>query len=112
MFGAYQAGAYKVIAEAAPPDIVVGASVGALNGWLISSGCTPDHLIERWLDLSAGDALKLFPNHGWRNGWFDPAALRAQAEQLWEQYEPNIPFGLVMVRLHGLHACLGWSIRM
>ena len=73
MFGAYQAGAYRAIAELAPPDIVVGASVGALNGWSIAGGCTPDHLIERWLHPSAGDALKLFPNHGWRNGWFDPA---------------------------------------
>ena len=50
MFGAYQAGAYRAIAEIAPPDIVVGASVGALNGWPIAGGCTPDHLIERWLD--------------------------------------------------------------
>src|SRR6202041_1518412 len=47
-----------------------------------------------------------FPNHGWRNGWFDPAPLRAQAEQLWEQYQPSIPFGLVMVQLQGLNACL------
>ena len=99
MFGAYQAGAWRAIAELAPPDIVVGASVGALNGLPISSGCTPDHLIERWLDPAAGDALKLFPNHGWRNGWFDPAPLRATAEQLWKQYRPRMPFGLVMVQL-------------
>jgi NTE family protein len=110
MFGAYQAGAYKAIAELAPPDIVVGASVGALNGWPIASGCSPDHLIERWLDPAAGDALKLFPNHGWgflgRAGWFDPAPLRAQAEGIWRDYHPNIPFGVVVVELPGLHARL------
>jgi predicted acylesterase/phospholipase RssA len=106
MFGAYQAGAWRAIAELAPPDIVVGASVGALNGLPIASGCTPDHLIERWLDPAAGDALKLFPNHGWRNGWFDPAPLRAQAVELWTQYRPRVPFGLVMVQLQGLHARL------
>src|ERR1700761_8225977 len=88
MFGAYQAGAYKVIADLAPPDIVVGASVGALNGWPIASGCTADHLIERWLHPSAGETLKLFPNYGWfkqglRSVWFDPAPLRAQAEDIW-----------------------------
>src|ERR1035437_1061546 len=106
MFGAYQAGAWRAIAELAPPDIVVGTSVGALNGWLIASGCTPDHLIERWLDSAAGEALKLFPNHGWRNGWVDPAALQAQAEQVWNPYQPRLPFGLVVVELRGLHARL------
>jgi NTE family protein len=110
MCGAYQAGAYKIIAEVAPPDIVVGTSVGALNGWPIAGGCSPDHLIERWLDPAAGDALKLFPNHGWsflgRDGWFDPAPLRAQAEGIWRDYQPRIPFGLVVVELPGLHARL------
>ena len=106
MFGAYQAGAYKAIAELAPPDIVVGASVGALNGWPIASGCSPDHLIKRWLDPAAGDALQLFPDCGWRRGWFDPAPLRAQAEELRHNYEPRIPFGLVVTQLRGLHVRL------
>ncbi len=106
MFGAYQAGAYRAIADLDPPDIVVGASVGALNGWPIASGCAPGRLIERWLDPAAGETLKLFPNHGWRHGWFDPAPLRAQAEQIWGQYRPQIPFGLVTVQLQGLHARL------
>jgi NTE family protein len=106
MFGAYQAGAYQAIAELAPPDIVVGASVGALNGWPIASGCTPDHLIERWLDPAAGKTLALFPNHGWRNGWFDPAPLRAQACQIWGNYEPRLPYGVVVTELPGLHARL------
>jgi NTE family protein len=106
MFGAYQAGAYKAIAELAPPDIVVGASVGALNGWPIASGCSPDHLIERWLDPAAGDTLRLFPQYGWRNGWFDPVPLRAQAEGIWRDYEPSIPFGVVVTELPGLHVRL------
>lgn len=106
MFGAYQAGAYKAIAELAPPDIVVGASVGALNGWPIASGCLADHLIERWLDPAAGNTLQLFPKHGWRRGWFDPAPLRAQAEGIWRDYQPVIPFGVVVTELPGLHARL------
>jgi predicted acylesterase/phospholipase RssA len=111
MCGAYQAGAYKIIAEVAPQDIVVGTSVGALNGWPIAGGCSPDHLIERWLDPAAGDALKLFPNHGWsflgRDGWFDPApSLHAQAEGIWHNYQPQIPFGVVVVELPGFNARL------
>jgi NTE family protein len=106
MFGAYQAGAFKAISEIAPPDIVVGASVGALNGWSIASGCSPDHLIDEWLDPATGEALRLFPNAGWRNGWFDPAPLRARAEKIWGGYKPRIPFGLVVVELPRLHARL------
>jgi NTE family protein len=106
MFGAYQAGAYKAIAEHLKPDIVVGASVGALNGWPIAAGCTPEHLIERWLDSAAGEALRLFPNAGWRNGWFDPAPLKAQAHQIASQYQPRIPFGVVVVQLPWLRTVL------
>jgi NTE family protein len=107
MFGAYQAGAYRAIAEMDPPDIVVGASVGALNGWAIASGCSPDELIDRWRHPSAGETLKLFPRTAWRDlgrrGWFDPAPLRAQAERLCRDYRPRIPFGLVIMELPGLH---------
>lgn len=110
MFGAYQAGAWKTIAEMAPPDIVVGVSVGALNGWPIASGCTPDHLIERWLHPSAGATLQLYEKYGWldlgRRGWFDPAPLRAQAEGIFREYQPRIPFGVVVVELSGLNARL------
>jgi NTE family protein len=106
MFGAYQAGAYKAIAEVLEPDIVVGASVGALNGWPIASGCSPDHLIERWLDPATGAALKLFPKAGWRHGWFDPAPLRAQAVRITADYQPRIPFGVVVVRLRWLSTML------
>jgi predicted acylesterase/phospholipase RssA len=63
-------------------------------------------LIERWLDPSAGDTLRLFPNHGWRNGWFDPAPLRAQAERIWRDFQPQMPYGVVTIELPGLHARL------
>lgn len=106
MFGAYQAGAYKSIADLAPPDIVVGASVGALNGWPIAGGCSPDELIERWRDPATGSALQLFPDCGWRRGWFDPAPLQRQAEELWAAYNPVLPFGVVLTQLPFMQARL------
>ena len=106
MFGAYQAGAFQAISESVDIDLVVGASVGALNGLPIAAGCTPEHLIDLWRDPAAGAALQLFPNAGWRNGRFDPAPLRARAVQLHDQYKPRIPFGLVIVELPRLHTRL------
>lgn len=106
MFGAYQAGAYKTIADIAPPDLVVGASVGALNGWPIAGGCSPDELIERWRDPATGATLQLFPDCGWNRGWFDPAPLRRQAEELCATYNPILPFGLVLTQLPLMQARL------
>lgn len=50
MFGAWQAGAWRVLADHFTPDLIVGASVGSLNGYAIASGVTPDALCARWED--------------------------------------------------------------
>src|SRR4051794_3224282 len=49
MFGAWQAGAWRALADRFQPDLVVGCSVGSLNGYAIASGETPDALCARWL---------------------------------------------------------------
>lgn len=49
MFGAWQAGAWRALADRFRPDLVVGASVGSLNGYAIAAGATPDQLAAFWL---------------------------------------------------------------
>ena len=49
MFGAWQAGAWRALAGRFAPDLIVGASVGSLNGYAIAGGATPDELAEFWL---------------------------------------------------------------
>ena len=49
MFGAWQAGAWSTLARYFQPDLVVGASVGSLNGYAIASGTPPEQLCESWL---------------------------------------------------------------
>lgn len=48
MFGAWQAGAWSALAPAFHPDLVVGASIGALNGYAIAAGWSPDLLCDWW----------------------------------------------------------------
>jgi predicted acylesterase/phospholipase RssA len=48
MFGAWQAGAWRALAPTFRPDLVVGASVGALNGYAIAAGWSADHLCGWW----------------------------------------------------------------
>ena len=53
-FAAYQVGAWQALQEAGwEPDIVVGASVGAVNAYLISRNAGLSDLRETWLDLPA-----------------------------------------------------------
>jgi NTE family protein len=106
MFGAYQAGAWLTLSEWFKPDMVVGASVGALNGWPIAGGCRPEFPAERWREPSVAQVLQLRHDKGFRHGWFDPEPLREQARTLYEDYTPKVPFGLVVVRLNGLGARL------
>ena len=50
LFGAWQAGAWSVLADHITPDLIVGASVGSLNGYVIASGGPPGELRSMWLD--------------------------------------------------------------
>jgi NTE family protein len=50
LFGAWQAGAWSVLARSFDVDLIVGASVGSLNGYLIACGVGPDELAAMWKD--------------------------------------------------------------
>src|SRR5271166_2456938 len=61
MFGAWQAGAWRALAGRIQPDLIVGASVGSLNGYAIACGATPAELNAFWMrpDLAS---LKNLPH--------------------------------------------------
>jgi NTE family protein len=99
MFGAYEAGAWNVLSQRFEPDLVVGASVGALNGWAIAGGCSPPELLAMWRDpaiaLMTGRRLPLLP---W-NGFFDPAALDRHVRDWYQRFKPRVPYSLTMVEV-------------
>lgn len=59
MFGAWQAGAWAAMAEGFQPDLIVGASVGSLNGYVIACGITPESLRDLWLDENFASLSRL-----------------------------------------------------
>lgn len=59
MFGAWQAGAWAAVAERFQPDLIVGASVGSLNGYAIACGDSPEMLREMWMRPSLSDFTQL-----------------------------------------------------
>ncbi|MGA2214583.1 MAG: patatin-like phospholipase family protein [Bryobacteraceae bacterium] len=99
MYGAYQAGAWKAIADVFQPDLIVGASIGALNGWAIAGGCHPDELIERWLNLDAAAHYRWkFPRTP-LHGVLDTTPLQAAIRGVYESFEPRTQFAMVLTDL-------------
>jgi NTE family protein len=99
MFGAYQAGVWKALSGRLTPRIVVGASVGALNGWLIASGVTAEDLVEMWLDPAASTLMTYASPRSPLGGVFDPRPLRDRAQHLVERYTPRVEYGVVVLQL-------------
>jgi len=95
LFAAWEVGAWKVLCERVKPDLIVGASSGAWNGWLIAGGASVDQLIREWHDPSIAAT------------WlFRPELLRRKAQDLWTRFHPVIPFGLTVVEVPHFHARL------
>ena len=99
MFGAYQAGAWKVLAEVFQPDLIVGASIGAVNGWAIAGGCEPDELIRLWLNLEEAAHYRWKIPAGMFGGLLDSRPLQRVIRHIYESYQPCIEFAMVVTDL-------------
>jgi NTE family protein len=97
MYGAYQAGVWKGIADVFRPDLIVGASIGAVNGWAIAGGCPPDELILRWLRIQNRYRWKV-PG-GVFHGMLDSSILAGEIRDVFHGYQPQIPYALVITDL-------------
>jgi NTE family protein len=78
LFGAWQAGAWRALCDRWQPDLVVGASVGALNGYAIAGGVSADALARIWLDPSMADLHNLPENIRTLMGQCRPSTERSE----------------------------------
>ena len=98
MFGAYQAGAWKALGREFAPDIVVGASIGALNGWYIASGTPAEELERLWLDPASGEVMAYRPLLSQWRSVLDPRPLERRAKFLVNNYTPRVEYGVALVQ--------------
>lgn len=107
LYAAWEVGVWKALCAAdgawASPDIVVGASAGAWNGWCIAGGATPDELAREWLDPRTAGLIQLGLH---RSGILRAEPLHQEARSLFGRYQPRIPFGLTLVQLPRLRVRL------
>jgi NTE family protein len=83
LFGAWQAGAWAALAPAFRPDLIVGASVGSLNGYAIACGAAPAVLRDMWLDPD----IASFPR------------LEINVRNLVSRFQPRIDYAVVVTDL-------------
>ncbi|MEO8026044.1 MAG: patatin-like phospholipase family protein [Bryobacteraceae bacterium] len=100
-FGAYQAGAWRVLSRHLRPDVVIGASIGSLNAWAIAGGMPADELCQFWLDLDIAAELRLRWTRPLR-GFVDGAVLERVARELFERYPARLEYGAVLTELGSL----------
>jgi NTE family protein len=103
MFAAWEIGVWKVLRDHFTPDLIVGASAGAWNGWAIAGGASPDEIIGDWLDPLTATLMQPGLHSA---GFLRPDALHAKARELFDQYQPRVPFGLTVVEVPRLRARL------
>lgn len=63
MFGAYQAGVWLAMEPVWQPDLVVGASAGALNAYAIAAGVSGQQLANQWRELPRAGVVRVW-QHG------------------------------------------------
>ena len=106
MFGAYQAGVWKALQPVFRPDVVIGCSVGSINGWAIASDIPGDELIRTWLDPRCATLMtSRVPWRPW-HALFDPGPLQQMVQELTSAYTPRVPFAVAVTRLPQLRIAI------
>ncbi len=106
MFGAWQAGVWRALAGRFQPDIVIGASSGALNAWAIAGGCPPEELAAFWLDPALARVTRLrFPFPPWA-GVFDSDRLEQIARRVHSAFRPRTEVVVAVTAVRGLRVHL------
>jgi len=96
LWAAWEIGAWKVLSKNFQPDLIVGTSAGAWNGWAIAAGCSIEELAELWLDPATA-RIMCFGLHS--SGFLQGEPMQAKARELFERFKPRIPFALTTVEL-------------
>jgi predicted acylesterase/phospholipase RssA len=99
MFAAYQAGAWSVLADCFEPDLIVGASAGAVNAWAIAGGCPPKQLIRDWLALDCAATYRWQMPRAIHGGLLNCRPLMARIDEIYASFRPKVECAVVITEL-------------
>ena len=103
MFAAWEVGVWKALREVFDPDLIVGASAGAWNGWAIAGGASAEELEAEWRDPRTAGLMRFGP-HRWV--LLRPEAMHEKAREMFSRFQPRLPFALTMIEVPALRPCL------
>jgi len=99
VFGAWQVGAWSVLREHITFDVVIGVSIGSLNGWAIAGGATPEQLAEMWMEAADHGALRLRLPLRPLDGIVEFKKLEGFIRELHSTFHPQMEYYAVMTEL-------------
>jgi NTE family protein len=103
VFGAYQAGAWRALAESGwRPELVVGTSIGAVNAFVISRCDDPEELIRFWRELPAWASASA--SH-WRLPWRRAALLEAAVNEIARRLDGRPQLRALRITLTSFPTC-------
>ncbi len=89
--------------------MVVGASIGALNGLAIAGGCPADDWIAQWMEMGEHGRLRLRLPRGPSDGLFDAAPVERFVRGLMERFQPRVRYGVALTALWPLRTRVFWD---
>ena len=106
MFGAYQAGVWLELSRVFDPEIVVGASAGSLNGWLVACRTEPEDIAARWMQVGHLTAVRWNAPRSLRDGLVNNSALEEWVRNTCSTSALSRRFGVVATRIPNLRPTL------
>jgi NTE family protein len=101
LWAAWEVGVWKALRVR--PDMVLGASAGAWNGWAVAGGATAEELADEWRDPRTGKILQFGPHIA---GFLRPRPLYAKALELFDRFQPRMPFAMPLLEVPSLRVRL------
>ena len=102
LFGAYHVGAWKVLSRYFQPDLVVGASIGSLFGYLIAAGYPIEEIEREWLTGARYRAPKWRMPRTLLGGWLAPEFVHDLMREITAKLQPKVRFAAVAIGLPNL----------
>lgn len=102
LFGAWQVGAWAALESHFRPDVIIGCSIGSLNGWAIAGGATSAELAEWWYRAAAEGRTR------WRvpsrplDGLLEARQIERWIHDLHAAYQPRVEYHAVLTELFRL----------
>jgi NTE family protein len=103
LYAAWEAGVWNALHTAVQPDMVLGSSAGAWIAWAIAGGATAEELANEWRDPRIGRILQFGPHLA---GFLRPRPLYAKALELFDRFQPRMPFAMPLVEVPSLRVRL------